>query len=116
MPLIRRTVRLHTFGGLSLTDGAEVVASQRQRLALLALLAVAGDRGCTRDKLMAYLWPQSPIEAARHGLQQLLYYLRRQAHGELFLGTDPVRLNPEAISSDVAEFDHVTFARPRAAD
>jgi DNA-binding SARP family transcriptional activator len=28
---------------------------------------------------MAYLWPESSIEAARHGLQQLLYYLRRQA-------------------------------------
>ena len=41
MPLIRRTVRLHTLGGLSLTDGTQVVASQRQRLALLALLAVA---------------------------------------------------------------------------
>ena len=105
MPLIRRTVRLRTFGGLGLTDGTEVVASQRHRLALLALLAVAGERGCTRDKLMAYLWPESPIEAARHGLQQLLYYLRRQADGDLFLGTDPLRLNPEAISSDVAEFD-----------
>jgi DNA-binding SARP family transcriptional activator/tRNA A-37 threonylcarbamoyl transferase component Bud32 len=105
MPLIRRTVRLYTFGGLSLTDGTEVVAAQRHRLALLALLAVAGERGCTRDKLMAFLWPESPIEAARHGLQQLLYYLRRQAHGELFLGTDPLRLNPEAIGSDVAEFD-----------
>lgn len=98
-------VRLHTFGGLGLTDGTGVVASQRHRLALLALLAVAGERGCTRDKLMAQLWPESPVEAARHGLQQLLYYLRRQAHDELFLGTDPVRLNPAAISSDVAEFD-----------
>jgi DNA-binding SARP family transcriptional activator/tRNA A-37 threonylcarbamoyl transferase component Bud32 len=105
MPLIRRTVRLHTFGGLGLTDGTEVVAPQRRRLALLALLAVAGERGCTRDKLMAYLWPESTSEAARHGLQQLLYYLRRQAHGELFLGTDPLRLNAEAITSDVAEFD-----------
>jgi serine/threonine-protein kinase len=88
-----------------LTDGTEVVASQRRRLALLALLAVAGERGCTRDKLMAYLWPEGSIEGARHGLQQLLYYLRRQAHGELFLGTDPVRLNSEAISSDVSEFN-----------
>jgi DNA-binding SARP family transcriptional activator/tRNA A-37 threonylcarbamoyl transferase component Bud32 len=105
MPFIRRMVRLHTFGGLGLTDRTGVVASQRHRLALLALLAAAGERGCTRDKLMAQLWPESPIDAARHGLQQLLYYLRRQAHRELFLGTDPLRLNPEAVSSDVAEFD-----------
>jgi serine/threonine-protein kinase len=110
MPLIRRRVRLRTFGGLGLTDGTEVVASQRRRLALLALLAVAGERGCARDKLMAHLWPESPIDAARHGLQQLLYYLRRQVHGELFLGTDPVRLNPEAISCDVAEFDEALAA------
>jgi DNA-binding SARP family transcriptional activator/tRNA A-37 threonylcarbamoyl transferase component Bud32 len=102
---MRRTVRLHTFGGLRLTHGTQVVASQRHRLALLALLAVARERGCTRDKLMAHLWPESPMEAARHGLQQLLYYLRRQAHGDLFLGTDPLRLNPEAVSSDVGEFD-----------
>ena len=64
MPLIRRPVRLHTFGGLGLMDGTEVVASQRHRLALLALLAVAGERGCTRDKLMAYLshLPQIAVE------------------------------------------------------
>jgi DNA-binding SARP family transcriptional activator/tRNA A-37 threonylcarbamoyl transferase component Bud32 len=110
MPLARRTVRLQTFGALVLTDGTEVVASQRHRLALLALLAVAGQRGCTRDKLMACLWPESPVEAARHGLQQLLYYLRRQAHGDLFLGIDPLRLNPEAISSDVAEFEAAVAA------
>lgn len=105
MPLLRRAVRLQTFGGLGLTEGTQVLASQRHRLALLALLAVSGARGCSRDKLMAYLWPESPIDAARHGLQQLLYYLRRQAHPELFVGMDPLRLNPEAINSDVAAFD-----------
>ena len=74
--------RLETLGSLGLTDGpAAAVTTQRRRLALLALLAVAGERGLTRDKLVAYLWPNSPSDNARHGLEQLLYGLRRQRLG-----------------------------------
>lgn len=64
--------RLQTFGGLALVDGAGAgVATQRRRLGLLALLAAAGERGLTRDKLLAYLWPESPPENARHSLDKL---------------------------------------------
>jgi eukaryotic-like serine/threonine-protein kinase len=99
-------LRLETFGGLTLVSepGAKSV-TQRRRLALLALLAVARDRGFSRDKLMAYLWPESPANNARHALEQLLYELRRQLGDALFLGTDPLRLNPELIASDVAAFE-----------
>jgi hypothetical protein len=50
--------RLRTFGGLWLQadqgpfSGA---VSRRRPLALLALVASAGDAGITRDKLLAYL-------------------------------------------------------------
>ena len=98
-------LRLETLGALALTDGpAAVVTTQRRRLALLALLAVAGERGLTRDKLVAYLWPDSPADNARHGLEQLLYGLRRQLGDSVLLGPDPLRLNPEIITSDVAQF------------
>ena len=97
--------RLETLGGLALTDGpAAAVTTQRRRLALLALLAVSGERGLTRDKLVAYLWPESPSDNARHALEQLLYGLRRQLGDSVLLGPDPLRLNPEIITSDVTQF------------
>jgi DNA-binding SARP family transcriptional activator len=37
-------------------------ASQRRRLALLAVLAVARGRPVTRDKLVALLWPDADSE------------------------------------------------------
>jgi eukaryotic-like serine/threonine-protein kinase len=97
--------RLETLGGLALTnEAAGAVTTQRRRLALLALLAVAGERGLTRDKLVAYLWPDSPSDNARHALEQLLYELRRQLGESFLLGPDPLRLNSGIISSDIAEF------------
>jgi serine/threonine-protein kinase len=98
--------RLEAFGGLAVVDGAGAeVATQPRRLALLALLAVAGSRGLTRAKIQAYLWSESAADSARHGLEQLLYYLRRQSAADVFLGPDPLRLNPSVISSDVAAFE-----------
>jgi serine/threonine-protein kinase len=99
-------LRLATFGGLTLADAnGDPLVTQRLRLALLALLAAAGARGLSRDKVLASLWPESPTENARHALQQLLYSLRRQVHEEVFLGTDQLRLNPAVISSDLWEFE-----------
>jgi len=98
--------RLATLGGLSLGNSAAAdVAIPRRRLALLALLAAAGDRGLSRDKLVAYFWPDSAAEDARHSLEQLLYSLRQQVHGSVFRGSDPLCLNPEVITSDVAVFE-----------
>jgi serine/threonine-protein kinase len=96
---------LLTFGGLFLVDqDGKPVAEQRRRLSLLVLLAVAGNQGLSRDKLTALLWPESPTENARHALQQLVYYLRREVAEEIFLGTDPLRLNSALVTSDVADF------------
>ena len=97
--------RLKTLGGLALldSDGAPA-ATQRRRLALLALLASAGDRGLTRDRLIGLLSADSPAESARHALEQVFSTLRRQLGENVFLGTDPLRLNPDLLSSDVAAF------------
>jgi DNA-binding SARP family transcriptional activator len=102
-------LRLLTFGGLALFVGDATQtgpASRRHRLALLALLAVARERGLNRDKIQAYLWPESTVERARHGLNQLVYFQRRHLDSEqLFLGRKTLRLSQDAITSDVWEFE-----------
>jgi serine/threonine-protein kinase len=101
-------LRLRVFGGLTLARGEENLTgavSQRRRLALLALLAVAQDTGISRDKLLAWLWPESEAERARHVLNQLLYAQRRQVGSAgLFLGRKTLRLNPAEIWTDVGAY------------
>lgn len=102
-------LRLRTFGGISLASGSAPLtgaATQRRRLALLALLAVAGERGVSRDKLVAYLWPESDAERARHVLNQLVYAQRKQLDSQhLFLGQKTLRLNRDVIWTDIGAFD-----------
>ena len=102
-------LRLRLFGGLVLLVDDEPTtgtATQRRRLALLALLAIARDRGLSRDKVMAYLWPETDIRPARHGLNQLLSAQRRHLDAAgLFLGTKTLRLNRAVISTDVWDFE-----------
>jgi DNA-binding SARP family transcriptional activator len=99
-------LRLETFGGLVLRDGAVAVTNvQRRRLAALAMLAASGDRGVRREKLAVCLWSDSPEEQARHALEQLLYSTRQQLAVDPFLGVNPLRLDPAVIGSDVGEFE-----------
>ncbi len=102
-------LRIHTFGALAVRDGDRPLAgaaAQPRRLAVLAVLARAGERGVTRDKLLALLWPDSPEEAGRRALAQALYALRRDLGcEEPFLGVKDLRLNPEVIGSDVGDFE-----------
>jgi DNA-binding SARP family transcriptional activator len=101
-------LRLQAFGGLTLRlDGAPITGAvtQRRQLALLALLAVSGNEGLSRDKLLAYLWPEKGTDASRHILNQLLYSQRQHARDAgLFLGRKTLRLNPALIESDVQAF------------
>lgn len=102
-------LRLLTFGGLSLhNDGVPVTgaASQRSRLALLAVLASAGSGGISRDKLLALLWPESDDERARHALKQGVYALRRDIGNDAaIVGTATLSLDPTIVASDVREFE-----------
>ena len=107
--------RLLTLGGLSLVDpSGATLGPQPRRLALLALLSSAPATGISRDRLMACLSPESTTESARHSLHQLLYYLRQQTSDDVFLGTDPLRLNPLVIASDRADFDAAVEQGDRA--
>jgi len=102
-------LRLLTLGGLSLCDDGTPVtgaASQRSRLALLAVLATAGPAGVARDKLLALLWPESDDERARHALKQGVYALRRDLGTEnAIVGTATLSLDASVVASDVREFD-----------
>ena len=99
------TYRLETFGKLALSGGASRLSHQRRRLALLALVAASGERGLSRDQLLAYLWPESAAGNARHSLEQLLHELRRALGESVFSGVNPVYLNSEVVASDVTEFE-----------
>ena len=100
-------LRIHTFGGCYIErDGArlDAVSGQRKGLALLALLAASGERGMSREVLLAYLWPDSDEERARTSLKQLVHSLRSQLSApELLMPSAELRLNGEVITSDVGE-------------
>jgi DNA-binding SARP family transcriptional activator len=102
-------LRLTTFGGLVLQQDGQLhtgPAAQRRRLALLAIVAAAGRRGVSRDKLLSILWPDSDPEAGRHSLYQALHAIRRSlGSDEVFLGSTTLQLNADLIGSDVAEFE-----------
>ena len=99
---------LKTFGGLSLeSDGDPLPSSalQRRRLALLVILARSSDRGISRERLMALLWPDSAAADARHALDQLLYATRRDlGKGAVLSEGVQLRLDDELVRSDCAEF------------
>ncbi len=102
--------RLETLGtvvlrGPHLAIRAADQRQQRRRLGLLAVLASAGDRGVSRDQLLLFFWPDSTQKKARHSLDQLLYAIRTSLAESVFLGTNPIRLNPEALGSDVCDFN-----------
>jgi TolB-like protein/DNA-binding SARP family transcriptional activator len=95
-------------------------AVQRRRLALLAILATgqARGRGVGREKLVAYLWPEADSERGRPLLSDSVYRINQAVDGEAIIAMgDELRLNPDIMSSDVAEFERAVEAgdRDRAA-
>ncbi|HEY9448222.1 MAG TPA: BTAD domain-containing putative transcriptional regulator, partial [Gemmatimonadaceae bacterium] len=98
--------------GVSLSGGA----AQRHRVGLLSLLALAPDQRLTRDKVIAYLWPESDLERARQLLNAALYTLRK-ALGESALTStrDELRLDPQVVCSDVKDFEAAIRGEDHAA-
>jgi DNA-binding SARP family transcriptional activator len=114
-------IRIRTLGALSANrDGQPTsgAAIQPRRLALLALVARAGDRGVTREQLLAILWPDADEGAGRRALSQALHALRADLDDELFLGVQELKLNGDVASSDIGDFESGIADRSweRAAD
>ncbi|MGH7475997.1 MAG: AfsR/SARP family transcriptional regulator, partial [Longimicrobiales bacterium] len=100
--------RLELFGSASIEGPTGPLTGrpvQRRRLALLALLAIARQRGHTRDKLIGYLWPDADPDRARHQLSDSVYRINQAVGGEAVIGIgDELRLNPERLPCDAWEF------------
>ncbi len=89
---------LRLLGGFAIEgpSAAPVRLSQRRSEAVLALLAVAGDLGCTRDRLAGLLWPESDEPHARHSLRDALHVIRQT------LGPDAVAASGDRLRLDAA--------------
>jgi len=103
-------LRLQTLGSVFIAaDSGQPLggaASQRRTLALLAALAIAGEGGLSRDKIVGLLWPETDSERARHSLTQALYAARRALEADdLFLVNADVRLNRQRLVCDVNELE-----------
>ena len=101
------TLRLLGSASLDGPDGPVTGrAGLRQRVALLAVLAVEHPRPLSRDKLVSYLWPESGNDDARHLLRESLYILRSALGDDAVLSTgDDLRLNPDRLTCDLWEFE-----------
>lgn len=101
-------IHLRTLGtlGLERHDGSSTpIATRRLCLALLALVATHGRQGITRDKLLAYLWPESDTGHARNCLKQSIFALRRAMGAGVLNTAGPLLyLDPTAIAVDLWDF------------
>jgi predicted ATPase/DNA-binding SARP family transcriptional activator/transposase len=117
--------RIDLFGGLRVTRGDCVVTrfpTQKAGL-LLAYLVYHSDRSHSRELLAELLWPGADPPSARQSLSQALSTLRHQltvpaASTESLFLVDrfSIGVNPDAISTDVAEFDAAFAEAVRATD
>lgn len=101
--------RLRVLGGFALEDDSAAAMPRlhtRRAEAALAVLAVCGNLGCTRARLIALLWPESDESHARHNLRDALHAIRGALGKEAVLSKgDTLRLDPATTASDVREFD-----------
>jgi DNA-binding SARP family transcriptional activator len=81
-------------------------------LGLLAILALGGRQGVSRDRIEAYIWPESSGALARHSLDQTVYAIRHALGSDFVLSTGrELRLNPEFVQVDLWDFEEAIRAR-----
>src|ERR687897_1002747 len=101
-------LRLRTLGGLTIEDEKGPLAgaiARKRSLALLALVGMSTEQGISRDRVLAYLWPESDTDRARNNLKQTLFQLRQDLQENVFARSSGVlRLEPAAISVDGCDF------------
>jgi TolB-like protein/Tfp pilus assembly protein PilF len=110
--------RLKLFGGVSIETSEGPVAgraAQRRRLALLALLGGSRSGAMSRDKLIAYLWPEADAESGRRFLSDSVYRINKALGGDAIVAVgDDLRLDPRRVSTDVGEFEDALAKREYA--
>ena len=106
---------LHVLGGCTLRCNGEPLsgpAVQSRRLALFALAASSRSTGLSRDKLIAYFWPEEERDRARHFLADSLFTIRKSLGRDVIIasGAD-IRLNPDLICADLWKFEDACNGR-----
>src|SRR5882724_2768520 len=101
---------LELLGTLSLRDETRPVpvgAQQKRPLGLLAILGLAGRQGVSRDRVEAYLWPESSGARAQHALDQTVYAIRHALGSDVIVATGRViRPNPDLLRVAAWEVEH----------
>jgi predicted ATPase/DNA-binding SARP family transcriptional activator/uncharacterized protein HemY len=114
---------IQLFGALQAQHGDQLITRFRTRKTghLLACLACHLHRTHRREELMEQLWPESNPDTARTQLRHQVYLLRHlleppgtPAGSVLVADRTSLRLNAEAISTDVSEFEAALVAAKRA--
>lgn len=102
------TPQLRVLGGatLSCEGGTERgPETRRHPLALLVLLATAPDRTLSRNKLLAWMWPDVDEPTGRNRLTSALYHLRQRLGRNAIVSIgDALRLEPDSLDCDVWRF------------
>ena len=99
---------LKTLGGLRLDrddrplDGAAVRA---RSLVLLAFVASRREQGMSRDKVLAYFWPETDTPHARNNLKQTLFIMRRALGEEVVSSGLFLRIETSRLMADAWEFE-----------
>ena len=100
-------VKLFLLGGVRAESNGAALAGravQRRRLALLALLALSPRRTLTRERVIAYLWPEHASESARRLLSESLYVIRHELGDETIASVGDELTLSSAVECDVDEF------------
>jgi DNA-binding SARP family transcriptional activator len=87
-------------------------ATQRHRVALLALLATTRRTSRSREALIALLWPDADTYRGRRLLSDSVYRINSAFGGEAILGLgDELALNRVSVASDIADLEAAAEAR-----
>jgi DNA-binding SARP family transcriptional activator len=97
MPLFLRTLGVPR---LENDEGEPLPFPEGKSLALLAYLAIER-RPVERSELAALLWPEAVHARALQSLRQSLLVVRRNLGDAVVVGTDPIRLSPGALETDL---------------
>src|SRR5439155_22376144 len=113
-PRSRQMLPLELLGTLPLRDETRpvpVAAQQKRPLGLLAILGLGAKPGLLRDRIEAYLWPESSGARAQHALDQTVYAIRHALASDVILATGrelrdrkSTRLNSSHVAISYAVF------------
>lgn len=99
--------RLELLGRVQLLSDGRLVgsfAAHRQKLALLAYLALQPDLRATRERVLGVFWPDRDESSARHSLSQLVHEIRREASDLVEATRASVALVAGGFRCDALEF------------